>query len=700
MTTNLKAQVVRTLRHAQQAARAAALATGMVCPVALGSPGDLDPSFANVGRFYLPDEAQGTVLSIELQDDNVLLSGGRAGRNTHTSDQIYTLGFNYRISDEGAIDDLFTVAPALNNVLVMDSATLPDGKIVGLGLRPTSHLLFRLERDGTLDAGFGVDGILTLQGTVSARSSVLYRSFVLEPDGAIVIARLQANEITVQRVHADGSVDTSFGTNGVFSGAIDASSDQRTGHPRILRALDGGYRVTDNMTDVNTGITRCRVIGVTANGALDTSFGDAGYAGIEASGSVTCNDIAQSPDGGLLVVGTGGKHALLVRLLASGNPDPDFGIDVPPDSDMVGATGVAVDSSTGAVVVAGYPAADVTGGIVTRLLADGSIDGSFGNDGTAWFDLAGNWFLSIDAMHLQPNGDVIVAGARDTRPYAARLVGGDGADGPGVLALGRYNFTASEADQAVVTVRRIGGKTGSVSVAYQTSQPTDSAAADDFTAVSGRLEWADGDTTDKQFFIPIAQDAGPPEDVEFFGVQLSDAQGGAGLGTLASTIGINADGSPGGLFAVESGGWFDENYGTLGISVERRHYTQGAVSVTLVPHSGTATVGEDLSGDPVTLTWADGESGAKIANFAITDDSNEEPDEDFSFELTDATGGAVIGPSSTTSWGIFANDAPEPRPQPTSGGGGGGGGGRIGWLSLLLIGFARLRRRSTLHATD
>jgi hypothetical protein len=99
------------------------------------------------------------------------------------------------------------------------------------------------------------------------------------------------------------------------------------------------------------------------------------------------------------------------------------------------------------------------------------------------------------------------------------------------------------------------------------------------------------------------------------------------------------------------------------------------------------------------LTWADGESGTKIANFAITDDSDEEPDEDFSFELADATGGAVIGPNSTASSGIYANDTPQQQPPPPDPQSTSGGGGRIGWLSLLLIGLARLRR-SVLRTSD
>jgi len=684
MRTNLKAQIATAYRWARHAAPAAALATSVICPAALGDPGDLDPSFANVGRYYLPDEMPGPVWSIESQDDNLLLSGGMAGANYY-SRSIYTRGFNGRISDAGVLDDLFTMTPDLNDVQVFDTTSLPDGNILGLGRRRTTHLLFRLANDGTLDAGFGANGILALQGLSLARS------FVLDPDGAIAIAGLQGNDIKVLRLHADGSVDTAFGTDGMFTDTTDAASNRSINFPRIVRALNGGYRITDNEADVETGAARCRVIGVTGNGTLDASFGDAGYAGIQSSGSVLCNDIVQSADGGLLVGGAADEHGLVVRLLASGAADTSFGIDVLPASEMAVATAVAVNGSTGAVVVAGQPLTDVPAGLVTRLHADGSPDDSFGGNGTAWFDLEGTSSLDVNAMYLRPNGDVIVGGSRDGRPYAARLVGGDGRDGPGVLGLARYNFATAEAEQAVVTVRRIGGKAGSVSVAYATSDGGDATAGDDFTAVSGRLEWADGDASDKQILVPIAQDAGVPEEIESFGVELSDAQGGAGLGTLATNVAIASDGSPNGLLAVY-GGWIPEDIGTLEVTIERRYYTTGAVTVTVTPIAGTAAAGEDFTGEPVTVSWADGEGGVKYAAIAITDDSTQEPLESFSVELSSATGGALIGPSSVATFEIGESDMPEPPLEPSSDGG--GGGGRIGLLSLLLVGLVRLRRRN------
>jgi hypothetical protein len=115
----------------------------------------------------------------------------------------------------------------------------------------------------------------------------------------------------------------------------------------------------------------------------------------------------------------------------------------------------------------------------------------------------------------------------------------------------------------------------------------------------------------------------------------------------------------------------------------------------VTPIAGTAAAGEDFTGEPVTVSWADGEGGVKYAAIAITDDSTQEPLETFSVELSSATGGALIGPSSVATFEIGESDMPEPPLEPSSDGdgGGGGGGGRIGLLSLLLVGLVRLRRR-------
>lgn len=60
---------------ARGATPGAAVASSLLSPLALGASGDLDPSFADVGRLALPD-LSGPLWSIEPQDDEAVFAGG------------------------------------------------------------------------------------------------------------------------------------------------------------------------------------------------------------------------------------------------------------------------------------------------------------------------------------------------------------------------------------------------------------------------------------------------------------------------------------------------------------------------------------------------------------------------------------------------------------------------------------------------
>lgn len=683
-TTNIKEQIARRLHGARYASPTAGLAMGVLCPAALGAPGDLDPAFADVGRFIFPSDTHGAVWSIEAQADDILVEGG-----DETYVEYYgfvTDGFANLVSSTGILDPGFE-APDVDGIAILDTARQGDEKIVGIGRRPNESLVFRIGPDGALDTGFGTDGILVLSGVDSARS------VAVDPGGTIVVAGSQGADLKVLRLLANGEPDETFGTAGVFTAPAGSASEQLITAPRILSAEGGGYRITDNDFDSTSLLSRCRVLALTTSGAVDEGFGDAGYAGLAMSTdeSITCGTLAESPDGQILVGGAEGAHPFAIRLIASGDPDLSFAIDALPATEMVDVRALALDTNTGDVLVAGQAASDVPGAIVARLHADGSLDELFGNGGTAWVDMAGSGVSPmVNDLVVQSSGDVLVGGEHSDRPFVARLVGGDGRDGPGVLGIKRFGFAATEGGEAVVTVRRIGGKSGAVSVAYQAVPGNggglfDAAEGEDFSATSGRLDWADGDVSDKEIVVPVAANAGSPEEQEFFSVELSDPHGGAGLGSNVAWGEIAADGSPGGLFAVFSGyAWEGDR---LQVAVYRNYYTTGAVSVTVTPRSGTASAGDDFTADAVTLSWNDGEGDAKFVEIQINDDSSPEVEEQFTLELSAATGGALIGPFSTAPYSILDDDTPD-----TVDNGGGGGGGRVGFLSLLLLGIARALR--------
>lgn len=85
--------------------------------------------------------------------------------------------------------------------------------------------------------------------------------------------------------------------------------------------------------------------------------------------------------------------------------------------------------------------------------------------------------------------------------------GGDG-DEPGTLQFSSATYTVTEGNDlnATITVTRTNGSTGAVSANYATADGTATQPAD-YTQTSGSLNWADGDTANMTFDIPITDDS-------------------------------------------------------------------------------------------------------------------------------------------------------------------------------------------------
>jgi hypothetical protein len=413
--------------------------------------------------------------------------------------------------------------------------------------------------------------------------------------------------------------------------------------------------------------------------------------------------MAQSREGRLLVAGVEDGRAFVARLATNGAVDPGFdSADIA--ATMTRVTALAIDADDG-VVVAGRGQSGVAGVMVARLLPDGTLDGRFGNAGTTWIDLPnnGDGLAVANDVAILAGGEVLVAGGVGSRPFVARLLASDGGDGPGVLGILRPSIHLSEdAGQSLLTVRRMGGRAGAIEVSYRTRAAAgaefQATEGEDYTAVSGQLYWPDGDASDRQIIVPIAPDGGSPEEQESFQVELQEATGGAGLGSRVATIDIEADGAPAGLLAISALDAVTAESSTglarVQVRVQRKYYATGAVSATVTPVSGTAVSGQDFAGEPVTVSWGDGETEEKLVEIQIKDDAEVEQTENFSIQLSAATGGAVIGPRSTVAVTIADDDQAMPHVPPSSPPPAqpSGGGGRTGWLSVLLLGLGGLAR--------
>src|SRR4051812_39634680 len=88
-------------------------------------------------------------------------------------------------------------------------------------------------------------------------------------------------------------------------------------------------------------------------------------------------------------------------------------------------------------------------------------------------------------------------GAR--RAPAGTVVVGGAAPQAGTLRFSQASYSANEsAGTATITVQRIDGDDGAVSVDYVAGAGTATAGAD-FTAATGTLSWADNDDSSKSF---------------------------------------------------------------------------------------------------------------------------------------------------------------------------------------------------------
>lgn len=185
---------------------------------------------------------------------------------------------------------------------------------------------------GCLDSSFGNSGLVHLHLGDPTYSESAY-AMVAQPDGKIVIAgaaRTTATSIdfAVSRFNPDGSLDTSFGDadlanppfrRGYTITAVTAGSD--VANAMALQS-DGKIVVLGSANSTDSAVVRYNV-----DGTLDTTFGSRGIA-LPKFGKRTGapnRDLALQIDGKILIAGTVGNGFGVARLLANGSVDTSFG---------------------------------------------------------------------------------------------------------------------------------------------------------------------------------------------------------------------------------------------------------------------------------------------------------------------------------------------------------------------------------------
>lgn len=244
---------------------------------------------------------------------------------------------------------------------------------------------------GQLDTSFGTNGIFA---TTFSNSAPFATCVALQSNGQIIVGGEAGNPGIIVRLNTNGTIDNSFGANGVvsirfrdvenFTIAVAVQpADQK------ILAIGSGLPGGGQLIRLNT------------DGSMDTSFGENGSVFLTATPSV----LALQSDGKILINGASGSNTpVLIRYTSAGQIDTTFGSGGMAPV-FAGSAAIALQSNGQILIGSGSPVGlNGASSSLSRYNTDGSVDTFFGVQGQI-ADLVGP-----AAIGVQSNGQIITAG--------------------------------------------------------------------------------------------------------------------------------------------------------------------------------------------------------------------------------------------------------------------------------------------------
>ncbi|MFK7821905.1 MAG: Calx-beta domain-containing protein, partial [Planctomycetaceae bacterium] len=556
------------------------------------------------------------------------------------------------------------------------------------------------QNPGALDRHFGVDG----QVVAELDGSQFTTSMARQPDGKIVVAgshtpvsgngEATSREFGLTRFNEEGSIDTSFGIDGLASVGFGGDASDLIND--IALQQDGKIVAVGTTED---GLSRFAIARFNADGTLDTSFGDDGLITEDFENFASANAVAIDSEGRIIVVGSTGdvfSHGFAIaRYQPNGRLDTSFGegglvttnieINTLGRGPILGQFSTASDVAILAddrIVVGGTQESaqafdrsilSVANFVFAQYNVDGTLDPTFGFDGIILHDTNGgvepddgasNNADRLNTMEVDSEGRIIAAGQSDGDFVVARFRP-DGQIDESFGFLSGFQATgiqqASTGFQFRDEVNAVGFlPDGDLILVGQASFSR-------FGAVrlqeNGFYQESFGADAVVQHSISRAIDTTVLPD----GRVLSAVQTPGDFG-LAQII-TETDCPLAGCVQFATVGFVaNEDSGTATITVSRDpRTTAGAVTVDYAAVAGTATADEDFIETSGTLSFADGQQSATFEVELIDDDISEgtvrgfgtRTDETVQLSLSNPTGGAFLGSTNVVQLAIVDDEQPE-----------------------------------------
>jgi len=420
-----------------------------------------------------------------------------------------------RLQPDGSVDTSFGTAGLVETQIINESSdVVTDVMHVGTDLlvAATSQdlgdfVVLRYDVNGDPVTTFGTDGQVQVDfnGLVDqAFSLAMHQGNILLGGGASSATQSESNNIGLLRLLTNGDPDPGFADAGLLD--LGLTGPVRTVVQDAAARANGGL-VSAFWSGSNFSSRDFGLIGIRADGEPDPDFGDNGIARLDFDNDEdTVEAVAIQPDERIIAVGavkpsgsTQGTDFGIARFMPDGSVDSSFGNNGKVMLDLNGSTDTARAIhllADGRILVAGEGQFFNSGGdgdlVVIRLLADGTLDTSFGAAGIARGD-SGATFEFTFAMTVLQDGTIVIGGtASSDFVMAAFNADGSSATGFGTNGIVTLDFNGEiDSLQALLTVPNWNGQ-GVRIVAAGSSRTGSSTLTADFAVAmftsTGQLE--------------------------------------------------------------------------------------------------------------------------------------------------------------------------------------------------------------------
>ena len=290
--------------------------------------GSLDSSFAVNGSFIYDSGDNEIAYAVSMQSDGKIVVAGYIDEFNAGNDNVLIIRLNTdgTLDNTFGTNGIATTTISDRGESGHDLAVQPDGKLIVVGKVDVSGtdiqgLILRYNTDGSLDNSFGNGGIVQYNDAAGGWDEIY--AVVLQADGKIVVTGSSSTDILVLRLNSDGSLDNSFGNSGVIHYDDNVNEFGRD----VVIQSDGRIVLGGSKTNTTATVTTALIIRLNSDGTLDSTFGQNGVfehaTGVYAVGE----SLAISDDGKIVLLGSDSSNVLVIRVTSNGSYDSTFNSD-------------------------------------------------------------------------------------------------------------------------------------------------------------------------------------------------------------------------------------------------------------------------------------------------------------------------------------------------------------------------------------